>query len=729
MVLALIYLLSSRFSYFADVVFQTSYVIFEKPTFDYVLPDYVPTDAEIINGDEGLFVMSAQGEIEPVTFSVRANQDLGNIDLTVSDLTFGDSIISQENIEILNIKTWDQCKYKPDSSDCRYGGGHTVEATPELLVKDNEQDLVAEDTGWDAENQLYTPPTINDVFNLELPSDVSHTFYIRIKTPENIEAGSYLGKINFSPELAEAREIDLEFKVLPYVLPADGKDRLIYFQQKSIGENGFHNSEFYMEHDLYKKYLAKIKEAGYNGVVIYQTAWAEIRSTINYLSRKEFSGPIVFANVPTDWVEFMNQDAISKGLDPYFYGIDEPNINTADEPKTKNHINAVKSLHDKGSKVFTAIRTECVEATDDPEFYLYGLEGVAPATQKTDLPNYAFMIPGFDCANEFAEHDGKERLSFIEYTSGLWDKTIKKRRDREYYYHQSWEERGAFNRIVFGLVTHRLGLDGTAPYAVTGHFENRKGNIWHGTSFYDDFDGPKKEHNTLYPGADGPVLTFQWESAREGIDDSRYLTKADMVLKEVEDKFGREHTRVYRDVIKTILEKYHFTGYEGSNPWKSSVSSKMIDDSRSQIINLIAEMQNLLTNTVSPELLNINISENQVITTNPYLITAKATDDIKVEKVEFYVDNNLIGTSTLPDVEGNFQATWDTSKYHSTVRVVAYDLNQNQTEAEVNATVQLAQDDSDQIVVVLPKTGKESWKKETAKELKTYVNQVIDIIR
>ncbi len=734
-ILALIYIFSSRFSYFADVVLQGPYVLFQKPTFDYVLPDDMPP-AEGIIGEEGLSAVAAQGEIEPITFSVRANQNLGKTDVTISNLSFENNIISNDNIEIYNIKTWDQCRYKPDSSDCTGSWGHTVEVVPELLVKDNEQNLVAADTGWDEEDKLYTAPEINSTFNLDLPGDKTHTFYIRINTPEDAVAGNYSGKINFSPELVDGEEIALHYEVLPYSLPADGKDRLIYFQQKSIAGDGFHNSQFYMDREMYVKYIDEIKEAGYNGLVLFQSDWNELKWTINLLARKGFSGPIVFASIRRGDIKHMNEHAIDQGLDPYFYGIDEPNINTVLDTRAEDHINAVKAFHDLGVKAYTAIRTECVEAMDDPEFYIYGLEGVASPTQETDLPNYAFSPKGFDCAKEADEHDGPARVSFAEYTESLWNKTIEKRREREHYYHQAWEERGAYNRMVFGFATHRFGLDGTAPYAVMAHY-NQSWSVYHekmvltqGPSFYDDFDGPRQEHNTLYPGADGPVRTLQWESLREGIDDSRYLTKADILVKELGEKFGKEIADEYSDKIRSAIEKYHFNGLDGITPWNTSkVSSQLVDDTRGEIINLISSMQDTLTNTTAPELLEVNISENQVIATNPFLITAKAVDDIGVRKVEFYVDDNLIGTSTLPDVEGNYQANWDTSLYHSTVRVVAYDINGNQTEKSVNATVQLAQATSDPIVLVLPKTGEESWHKSAIYDVGLFIKQIFDIAR
>lgn len=142
---------------------------------------------------------------------------------------------------------------------------------------------------------------------------------------------------------------------------------------------------------------------------------------------------------------------------------------------------------------------------------------------------------------------------------------------------------------------------------------------------------------------------------------------------------------------------------------------------------------------IPPIISSVNISEGQVITTNPYLITAKIENPMTISKVEFYVDDVLIGTSTLPDISGAFEASWDTSKYHSLVKIIAYDANGSTAEISRSATVRLPEvddvgpnppsgvsethDDVDvpnqnasvaaptyapsQIVVSLPKTGQE----------------------
>lgn len=96
----------------------------------------------------------------------------------------------------------------------------------------------------------------------------------------------------------------------------------------------------------------------------------------------------------------------------------------------------------------------------------------------------------------------------------------------------------------------------------------------------------------------------------------------------------------------------------------------------------------------------INIEEGQVITEKYVTINVYPTDNIQIQKVEFYVDGVLIGTDTDADGSGVYSAVWDASKYHSDIRVVAYDINGNTTELTRTAEV-----DPSVYATSLPTTG------------------------
>jgi ligand-binding sensor domain-containing protein len=109
----------------------------------------------------------------------------------------------------------------------------------------------------------------------------------------------------------------------------------------------------------------------------------------------------------------------------------------------------------------------------------------------------------------------------------------------------------------------------------------------------------------------------------------------------------------------------------------------------SKLSNLPPEFVNL-PGASSP----INLTDGQTVNANPYIIKVKPSDDVGIGRVEFYVDNTLIGTDINPDADGVYEWPWDTGTYHSIVRVDAYDLYGQQASISRTATV------------VLPYTGK-----------------------
>jgi hypothetical protein len=86
---------------------------------------------------------------------------------------------------------------------------------------------------------------------------------------------------------------------------------------------------------------------------------------------------------------------------------------------------------------------------------------------------------------------------------------------------------------------------------------------------------------------------------------------------------------------------------------------------------------------------SVNIDAGQVITTNPYIIKVLPDDPSGVTKVEFYIDNVLICTDDTADADGYYTCSWDTSKYHSDVKIIAYDAFGNTTALTRSTTVLL----------------------------------------
>jgi len=113
------------------------------------------------------------------------------------------------------------------------------------------------------------------------------------------------------------------------------------------------------------------------------------------------------------------------------------------------------------------------------------------------------------------------------------------------------------------------------------------------------------------------------------------------------------------------------------------------------------EFQNLPGDTRT-----INLDEGQVITTTAYTLEVYPTSPNDIEKVEFFVDNQLIDTDYTADTNGVYSTIWDTTQYHSDVRIVAYDPFGRTTELTRSVIVGSSSNGSQvQTLTALPETG------------------------
>jgi len=108
------------------------------------------------------------------------------------------------------------------------------------------------------------------------------------------------------------------------------------------------------------------------------------------------------------------------------------------------------------------------------------------------------------------------------------------------------------------------------------------------------------------------------------------------------------------------------------------------------------EEGSVTVDNVNPSITELNLTEGQSISTNPFVIKAKAADASSgMWKVEFSIDGNLICTDTVADSDGFYSCSWDTETYHSAVDVQAYDAAGNTSVQSVNAYVGLPETGED----------------------------------
>ena len=256
----------------------------------------------------------------------------------------------------------------------------------------------------------------------------------------------------------------------------------------------------------------------------------------------------------------------------------------------------------------------------------------------------------------------------------------------------------AFNDILF--FTADDGINGYEFWKSDGTAE--------GTIMINDlYPGTYEEEGETYPNYSEPGLFVElnntlYFSAYD--DNGEELWKSDgtaegtIMIKDLYPGTYEEEGEIYpNDSHPTELLSFNGALYfaattemYGRELWAYNPSATSTDDTPPAFTNL--------PNLTTP----INLEAGQVVTTNPYVINVKPDDNIDVAYVEFYVDGVLICTDNTADINGVYSCDWDTSKYHSDIRVIAYDTTGNQSVAlERSVTVNLGD--------TLPDTGISAW--------------------
>ena len=178
---------------FTDQERRDGYVLFTRP---YVDPVYTYTVPEAAERTSDLAVFAAQGQYEPITFSVHALKDLKEVGAEVSSLAGpGEEVLGRANFDVRIVrcyeKAWGSPWWNPDQQDKKTGLPQK-EVIPLVLEK---------------------RPSI------AVPAGQSRQFWVTLEVPEKCRAGVYSGRVTLSVDGAR-REIPLRVRVLPFRLVA-----------------------------------------------------------------------------------------------------------------------------------------------------------------------------------------------------------------------------------------------------------------------------------------------------------------------------------------------------------------------------------------------------------------------------------------------------------------------------------------------------------------------------
>ena len=555
---------------------ERGYATYGVVPFDYVIPATVPKEGQLT---DTISTFGSPGEFVPATFCVYAGKDLKNVIVSAGELKSGRNAIPAANIDPRVVKVW----YQKNNGLGVSANMRSRRLAPEILMKDDAVKLI----GVVPEEGRLPSILFREDVRTDIPKDTTKQFWLTVKIPADAKPGVYEGPVTVEPQNAPASKVILKLEVLPIAL-LEPKDKTfsIYFRQvlapdakrfvrrkNKQGKVGFVMTERLTE-SQYRQYLQNLADHGFNSVSIYG-GLRQAKVVMPILKEMGFKGPFVTT----------------------FRGAYEKNFSKANVQKwqkvAQEYLDLAKS-GDYGEPVLYQIDEAYGEALATVKKWSGFLRQVGARTAMSCLsPKIAdlvrgtvdILVAGFYYDDRFCEENRKQGSESWRY----W---------------QCWNENPRLDRLLMGYAFYLSGYDAIMPYAYS-HVS--------GDPYY-DFEYPYKDFLSVYPSAEGPVDTMQWEACREGKDDYRYvytlfgtIEKAKEALKkQANPELAALANRTEKELAE-ILAKYSPKQTEGWGrfSWtvifprhKEGLPNEQFQLDRRRIAEMIVSLQELLVRPV-----------------------------------------------------------------------------------------------------------------------------------
>ena len=454
----------------------SGYVVFARSPLGYVFPDSRPQKSEIIRE---LSIKVVKNEFEPVSFSIFALRDLGEVRIKIGELRGKKGIINKDKIEVGYIETVEESYGLPEGKYRR---------VPTLIRPGN---------------------------TIRIKKGESQRFWITIRIDENVMEGEYHGNIVIEPEKGEERRLPLQASVAPIVL--EDIPEVDYFmlmtyefteltnswkkeEKEKIYEAGRKILQNYKQHGMttlcyHSPFILMTKEDGkpnLDDIFAGLKAAKEIgfkRPIIWYLghliqtAKPRHPGNIIGFDGETHFtrlgylVKEVRRYSQKNGLpDVIFFPIDEPDDSLQDYHDLRKKITPLllKIIGDNNAKTMLTARS---------------LGEFGPVDSLCESKYN-------EADKEIVQNEGKKYWGYNNLVSGLC-------------------RNPAYARYIYGYYVWKKGLNGMASWT----FQNTQNASGYPTMA----DSSGRDIFLAYPDANGPLNTIKWEAIREGIDDHKLI--------------------------------------------------------------------------------------------------------------------------------------------------------------------------------------------------------------
>ncbi len=446
-----------------------------------------------------LAVRACRGEYEPASFVVYPLETSLTLDVSATKLEGPAGSIDPSAVDIRAVKRWYQ-----SGAGGRFpiNRGQRI-LTPELLLKDDalvrvdhekkenyvklkfpdgrrkwlwisSTKTTLEERKISVKDQpIYDAKALRPV---RVPRHTAKQFWVTVHVPANAAFGTYRGKIELRAGGKLIEALPLELDVLAFDLAPNPLESSVYFHW---GINLDVRGEGTVRHATrsvaqYRAELANLLAHGVDNPTMgvrFETGLLGLALWLRQevgMKNDHLYYLIARTSLPPDTIKQIIRVAKQFGFeDVYFYGVDEAR---GDRLKAQRAV--WERVHAAGGKVFVA-----------------GTKGNFPLVVDLQDLLVCYGTPSKEVAAKW-HSKGHKIFCYANPQSGI-------------------EEPETYRRN-FGLLLAANDYDGGMTYI-----------YYHG---WNDFNGKRyRQHDFVYPTADGVIDTVQWEGYREGIDDLRYL--------------------------------------------------------------------------------------------------------------------------------------------------------------------------------------------------------------
>lgn len=529
-------------------------------------------------------VRACRGEYEPASFvAYPINEDL-TVDVSASDLEGPAGRMPSACVDIMVVKCWYQSgggegyfqppKYVDEVGEkdimilenTPVNEGRSV-LTPELLLKDDdlvrtekwfrqnfvklqypdgtkrwlwtsaprvifpdgkivEPWVMSPDTTGKQEDVNHENLPIRDAQTLQpvaIPKRSSKQFWITVHVPEDTRPGLYEGLIEIRSQGALLEKMRLNVEVLPFDLEKNPLESSIYLH--FFGSKGFIGLVLDQEGhgtagpDIrsVEQYRAELKNLLAHGVdnPTESVPLEQLETALKVRRDVGMNADILYHTYeglggwtvkPVDVTRLKKVVALARKYgykEVYFYGLDE-----AQGDRLRESRRELEKIHQAGGKIFAAglasmLGGDSFEVVGD----LQDLMVMSCAPRKEDADKW--------------HSKGHKIMSYANPQSGF--------------------EKPETYRRNYGLVLDYAGFDGGMTFSY----------YWFGWNDYNVWP-PYRDHNFVYPTADGVIDTIQWEGYREGIDDLRYLATLRNAIASAEQSGSQKQADAARAFLNNL---------------------------------------------------------------------------------------------------------------------------------------------------------------------------------